>query len=95
MEEVKEKDKRTNSPVNVEEAHLSENGHTDVGVAGFIDENGQLVWRDRCCDGFLSRLGRQTHCQVCNVCLASSQPKYQPLFRGPSLFLGYLLHSDS
>lgn len=44
--------------------HLGEYGHTDVVVAGLVDEDSQLVWRNWSGDGFLSRLRRQTHCQV-------------------------------
>lgn len=44
--------------------HLREDGHTDVVVAGLVDESGQLVRRDGSGDGFLSGLRRQTHCQV-------------------------------
>lgn len=48
--------------------HLGEYGHTDVVVAGLVDEDSQLVGRNWSGDGFLSRLRRQTHCQVLLVC---------------------------
>lgn len=44
--------------------HLSEYGHADVAVTGIIDEGRELVWRNGSSDGFLSRLRRQTHCEV-------------------------------
>lgn len=44
--------------------HLSEDGHADVVVTGLVDEDGQLVWRYRSSDGFLSWLRRQTDRQV-------------------------------
>lgn len=47
-----------------EVTHLSEDGHADVVVAGLVDEDGQLVWRYRSGDGFLSRLRRQADRQV-------------------------------
>lgn len=48
--------------------HLSEYGHADIVVARLVDEDGQLVWRYGSGDGFLSRLRRQTHCQMLLVC---------------------------
>lgn len=45
-------------------AHLREDGHADVVVAGFVDEGGQLVRRYWGRDGLLPRLWRQTHRQV-------------------------------
>lgn len=53
------------SQVTVERVtHLSEYGHADVVVAGLVDEGSQQVWGCGSGDGFLSRLRRQTHCQV-------------------------------
>lgn len=55
----------TNSCITAEdETHLSEYGHADVVVAGFVDELSQLVWRDRSSDGFLSGFRREAHGQV-------------------------------
>lgn len=62
---MKEEDTITNSCVTVEDAtHLSEYGHTDVVVAGLINDSSQLVWRYWSSDGFLSGFRRETHRQV-------------------------------
>lgn len=45
-------------------AHLGEDGHADVVVAGLVDEGGQLVGGDGGGDGLLPGLGGQTHRQV-------------------------------
>lgn len=45
-------------------AHLREDGHADVVVAGLINEGGQLVGRYWGRDGLLPRLRGQAHRQV-------------------------------